>query len=81
MPNLAVGVVAVRVEERGGELNLEGLVAVEEIDLHLTPDIDAETLDGICATTVRAFDEPVSRLVLDAVDLQIERVDGDPDGK
>ncbi|HEY1868960.1 MAG TPA: M1 family metallopeptidase [Candidatus Cybelea sp.] len=52
------------------------IVAVEEIDLHLTPDVDAESLEGICSTTVRAFDEPVSRLVLDAVDLQIERVDG-----
>ncbi|HLX26737.1 MAG TPA: M1 family aminopeptidase [Candidatus Cybelea sp.] len=51
-------------------------VAVEEIDLHLTPDIDSESLDGICSTTVRAFDEPVSRLVLDAVDLEIGRVDG-----
>jgi len=52
------------------------IVAVEEIDLHLTPDIDAESLDGIASTTVRAFDEPVSRLVLDAVDLEIDRVDG-----
>ena len=52
------------------------IVAVEEIDLHLTPDVDAESLEGVCSTTVRAFDEPVSRLVLDAVDLQIERVDG-----
>lgn len=51
-------------------------VAVEEIDLHLTPDIDSEALDGIVSTTVRAFDEPVSRLVLDAVDLEIGRVDG-----
>lgn len=52
------------------------IVAVEEIDLHLTPDIEAESLEGVCSTTVRAFDEPVSRLVLDAIDLQIERVDG-----
>jgi aminopeptidase N len=52
------------------------IVAVEEIDLHLTPDMDAESLDGIASTTVRAFDEPVSRLVLDAVDLEVERVDG-----
>jgi aminopeptidase N len=52
------------------------IVAVEEIDLHLAPDIDAESIDGVCSTTVRAFDEPVARLVLDAVDLQIERVDG-----
>jgi aminopeptidase N len=52
------------------------IVAVEEIDLHLTPDFDAETLDGLCSTTVRAFDEPVSRLTLDAVDLAIESVEG-----
>ncbi|HVN69751.1 MAG TPA: M1 family aminopeptidase [Candidatus Binatia bacterium] len=51
------------------------LVAVEHIDLHLTPDIDAESLDGICTTTVRALDEPVPRLTLDAVDLEIVRVE------
>ena len=47
------------------------VVAVEHIDLDLTPDIGAETLDGVCTTTVRALDEPVKRLSLDAVDLEI----------
>ncbi|MBV9719811.1 MAG: HEAT repeat domain-containing protein [Candidatus Eremiobacteraeota bacterium] len=52
------------------------IVAVEEIDLHLTPHLDEESLDGTCAITVRAFDEPVTRLVLDAVDLEIRSVQG-----
>ncbi len=52
------------------------LVAVEEIDLHLTPDLAHERLDGIATITVRTFDEPVSRLTLDAVDLAISRVEG-----
>ncbi|HZV76476.1 MAG TPA: M1 family aminopeptidase [Candidatus Babeliales bacterium] len=52
------------------------IVAVEHIDLHLTPDLEAETLDGVCTTTVRAFDEPVRRLTLDAVDLEVSNVEG-----
>ncbi|HEX3672231.1 MAG TPA: M1 family metallopeptidase [Candidatus Cybelea sp.] len=52
------------------------VVAVEEIDLHLTPDLATESLDGIATIAVRAFDEPVARLTLDAVDLAISRVDG-----
>jgi aminopeptidase N len=52
------------------------VVAVEHIDLHLTPDFARESLEGICTTTVRAFDEPVARLTLDAVDLEISRVEG-----
>ncbi len=52
------------------------VVAVEQIDLELKPDLDAESLEGTCTTTVRAFDEPVSRLTLDAVDLDIECVEG-----
>jgi aminopeptidase N len=51
------------------------VVAVEHIDLHLTPDLERETLDGICTTTVRALDEDVERLVLDAVDLEISAVE------
>ncbi len=51
------------------------LVAVEAIALHLTPDFDSEAVDGVCTLTVRAFDEPVPRLVLDAVDLQVKAVD------
>ncbi|HEY6449685.1 MAG TPA: M1 family aminopeptidase [Candidatus Cybelea sp.] len=50
------------------------LVAVEHIDLHLTPDMATESLDGICTMTVRALDEPVSRVTLDAVDLVISGV-------
>ncbi len=51
------------------------LVSVEHIDLHLTPDLQAETLDGVCTTTVRALDEPVPRLTLDAIDLEVSRVE------
>ncbi len=51
------------------------LVAVEHIDLHLTPNIEDESLDGICTIAVRGLDEPVPRLVLDAVDLDVSRVD------
>jgi aminopeptidase N len=51
------------------------IVAVEHIDLHLTPDFENESLDGICTLTVRALDEPVSHLTLDAVDLEIFRVE------
>lgn len=52
-------------------------VAVEHIDLHLTPDFEREALDGVCTTTVRALDEDVARLVLDAVDLEIFSVERD----
>src|SRR5579871_6142212 len=52
------------------------VVAVEHIDLYVTPNFADESLDGVCTTTVRAFDEPVSHLSLDAVDLDIRRVDG-----
>jgi|HubBroStandDraft_6_1064221.scaffolds.fasta_scaffold00012_75 aminopeptidase N len=51
------------------------VVAVEHIDLHLTPDLAAETLDGVCTMTVRALDESVPLLTLDAVDLEISSVD------
>jgi aminopeptidase N len=51
------------------------IVDVEHIDLHLTPHFDTESLDGICTLTVRAIDRPVSRLVLDAVDLEILKVE------
>jgi aminopeptidase N len=53
------------------------VVAVEQIDLHLVPDLDNERLDGVCTTTVRALDENVARLVLDAVDLNVSRVERD----
>ena len=51
------------------------VVEVEQIDLHVTPDFETESLDGVCTLTVRALDEPVSRLTLDAVDLEISRVE------
>jgi len=56
------------------------VVAVEEIDLDLKPDLQNERLEGVCTTTVRALDEDVSRLVLDAVDLDVDAVvrDGKP---
>jgi len=50
-------------------------VDVEHIDLHLTPDLNAQSLDGVCTTTVRALDEPVDHVVLNAVDLQILSVE------
>ncbi|HVR45157.1 MAG TPA: M1 family aminopeptidase [Candidatus Binatia bacterium] len=51
------------------------VVAVEHIDLHLTPNFADESLDGVCTMTVRAFDEAVPRLLLDAVDLEVSRVE------
>lgn len=51
------------------------LVAVEHIDLHLTPNFADQSLDGVCTMTVRALDEPVPRLTLDAVDLAVSRVE------
>ncbi len=51
------------------------LVDVLHIDLHLEPDLEYATLDGVCTTTVRALDEPVRLLALDAVDLRIASVE------
>ena len=53
------------------------VVDVEHIELHLEPDLVAHTLEGVCTTTVRAYDEPVGRLDLDAVDLEIASVERD----
>ncbi len=53
------------------------LVDVEHIDLVLEPDLDARRLDGVCTTAVRAYDEPVSRVTLSAVDLHVSRVERD----
>ncbi|HEX8805987.1 MAG TPA: M1 family aminopeptidase, partial [Candidatus Aquilonibacter sp.] len=50
------------------------VVDVEHIELYLEPDLEARALAGICTTTVRAYDEPVERLELDAVDLTIASV-------
>ena len=49
-------------------------VDVLHIDLHLRPDIDRKRLDAVCTTTVRAIEDGVARLVLDAVDLQVDAV-------
>ena len=51
------------------------IVDVEHIDLHVTPHFDTQSLDGVCTLTVRAIDRPVTRLVLDAVDLAILSVE------
>ncbi|HUY11757.1 MAG TPA: M1 family aminopeptidase [Candidatus Dormibacteraeota bacterium] len=50
------------------------IVDVEEIALHLEPNLATATLAGRCTTRVRALDEAVERLVFDAVDMQIESV-------
>src|SRR5579864_5474906 len=50
------------------------VVDVLHIDLHLIPDLEGARLDGVCTTTVRALDEPVAHLQLDAVDLEIDSV-------
>ncbi|HTW85168.1 MAG TPA: M1 family aminopeptidase [Candidatus Sulfotelmatobacter sp.] len=55
------------------------VVDVLHIDLHLRPDLERHRLDGICTTTVRAIEDGVSRLVLDAVDLRVHDVRR-PDG-
>lgn len=49
-------------------------VIVEHIDLQLEPHLEAHALDGICTTSVRALDEPVDRLALNAVDLVVRSV-------
>lgn len=52
-------------------------VDVLHIDLYLRPDLGRAHLDGTCTTTVRALDEPVASLTLDAVDLHIAAVERD----
>ena len=52
-------------------------VDVEHIDLFLKPQLEARRLDGTCTTTVRALDEPVSRLVMDAVDLRVSNIESE----
>ena len=49
-------------------------VDVLHIHLDLRPDIAAARLEASCSTTVRAIEDGVSRLVLDAVDLQVKGV-------
>jgi len=53
------------------------IVDVEHIDLYLRPDLERAQLDGICTIGLRALDEPVSSLALDAVDLQVASVQRD----
>ncbi|HEX3550790.1 MAG TPA: M1 family metallopeptidase [Candidatus Elarobacter sp.] len=50
------------------------VVDVLHIDLRLEPDLQARRLDGVCTTTVRAIEDDVSRLVLDACDLDVTAV-------
>ncbi len=52
-------------------------VDVLHIDLFLEPDLSRKHLDGVCTTTVRALDEPVGALTLDAVDLHVASVECD----
>jgi aminopeptidase N len=50
------------------------VVDVRHIDLVLRPDLGRRRLEGVCTTTVRAIDDRVGRLVLDAVDLEVRSV-------
>jgi aminopeptidase N len=50
-------------------------VDVLHIHLDLTPDVEKAVLDGICTTTVRALDEAVSVVELDAIDMSISSVE------
>ena len=50
------------------------VVAVEHIDLHVRPDFAAKTLHGVVTTRVRAIEDGVRALELDAVDLTIDGV-------
>lgn len=50
------------------------VVDVLHIDLRLRPDLEAKRLDAVCTTRVRAIEDGVVRLVLDAVDLEIASV-------
>ncbi|MGH7682827.1 MAG: M1 family aminopeptidase, partial [Vulcanimicrobiaceae bacterium] len=44
------------------------------IDLHLRPDLDKRTIDGVCTTLVEAVDDEVTHIVLDAIDMEIRAV-------
>jgi aminopeptidase N len=50
-------------------------VRVEHIDLHLRPDFPSKTLHGVVTTRVRAIEDGVRTLRLDAVDLAIDAVE------
>ena len=50
------------------------VVVVEHIDLHVRPEFAAKTLHGVVTTRVRAIEDGVRTLKLDAVDLSIDAV-------
>ena len=52
-------------------------VEVEHIDLYLAPDIAAQRMEGVCTTTVRAIDDGVRDVTLDAVDFFVGSVRDD----
>jgi aminopeptidase N len=52
-------------------------VVVEQIDIDAAPDLERETLDATCTTTLAALDEEVERIALDAVDLRVASVERD----
>ena len=57
------------------------VVDVLHVDLRLEPDLRARRLDGVCTTSVRAIEDGVARLTLDACDLDVAsvtRTDGAP---
>ena len=50
------------------------IVDVLHIDLRLRPDLEKKRLDAVCTTTVRAIEDGVALLALDAVDLDVAAV-------
>ena len=50
------------------------VVRVEHIHLELHPDLDAKSLAGFVTTTVRAIEDGVKTLVMDAVDMDVKNV-------
>ena len=57
------------------------VVDVLHIDLRLRPDLEAKRLDAVCTTTVRAIEDGVALLALDAVDLEVVSVVRTDDGR
>ena len=55
------------------------VVDVLHIDLHLRPDLEKKRLDAVCTTRVRAIEDGVALIALDAVDLEIAAVFRDDD--
>jgi aminopeptidase N len=50
------------------------VVDVLHIHLDLRPDVEKKRLDAVCTTRVRAIEDGVARIVLDAVDLEVASV-------